>query len=346
MSLYVNALFLCMVAGLFLAPQHLWAQKVKGVTAVRQALSSSVDRSLAKVMKKPDIRLSVARMEDRGIFIKYPPQQRPHSTAFLFKTTYQGRPEVWAATAGHTAQLGEELILTFHDGQKEIYVKGSLVQNGPALLSDAALIKLEEPIPEELQPFSLATAINPQEPLTTWGYASHNLYRIDNLTFEKDNTRFIRTDFPESQKKRSGLCGGPLLNPQGEVLGIHCGTSLEDKAYASNINIIPYLLQAYYEGSAEIPLVAKQIIFGSIQINERILNIQCTSETDKLLNHEEVYDQLPQSLIMSLYSDPEVRYVRFVLGSYLQDKPTYRVLVYDKQTHKHWFEPLSHKLGF
>ena len=240
-----NVLCLLVVAGFFLAPQCLWAQKIKGAKAARQVISSSVERSLARAVKQPDIRLSVARL-DHSVLMHYPPQQRPHSTAFLFTTTYQGPPEEWAATAGHTAQVGESLVLTFYDGKKEIPVKGRLVQSGPALLSDAALIKLEDPLPAGLQPFSLSTAINPQEPLTTWGYASHKLYHIDNLTFEKDNTRFIRTDFPATQKKRSGLCGGPLLNPQGEVLGIHCGSSLEDKAYASNINIIPYLLQAYY----------------------------------------------------------------------------------------------------
>ena len=202
-------------------------------------------------------------------------------------------------------------------------------------------------MPAQLRPFALAAQIHPKEPLTTWGYAFSKLYHLDNLTFEKDNTRFVRTDFPKEQTKRSGLCGGPLLNPQGEVLGIHCGTSLENKAYAANINIIPYLLQAYYEGTAEIPLIAKQLFFGNIRIDERIWYIQCTDENGRLLNHENVYDQLPQSLLMMLYQDPEVRYLKFILGSYKEGQPTYRVLVYDKQTQKNWFEPLtsSHSRG-
>ncbi len=337
--------FLCtaLFSLLITAPGFLQAQRFKAVPTLFSTFSSSLDRYLAAAAattRRPDIRLSVARL-DHAVLLDMPMNKRPHSSAFLFKTTYKGRPEIWAATAGHVAQTGEKLLLTFYDGKKEIPVEGVLVQSGPALLSDAALIKIEKPLPPALQPFELATQITPQEPLTTWGYASNKLYHIDNLTFEKDNSRFIRTDFPAAQKKRSSLCGGPLLNPRGEVLGIHCGSSLDDKSYAANIHIIPYLLQAYYEGTAHIPLIAKEVVFGSIRLDERIMYMLCTDEHGKILNQEEIYDQLPQSLIMSLYQDPEVRYIKFLLGSHVESQPTYRVLVYDKQTRQHTFEPFK-----
>lgn len=335
--LFIGALFLSF-------PGFSYAQKAKGLRHVSKALTSTkLDRTVLKATKRPDIRLSVARL-DHAILLDLPMNKRPHSTAFLFTTRYQGVHSVWAVTAGHTAQLGEKLRLTFYDGKKEIPVDGTLVQQGPALLSDAALIKVEGPLPKELRPLELTTQINPQEKLTSWGYASNKLYQVNNLTFEKDNTRFIRTDFPAEQTKRSGLCGGPLLNAKGQAVGIHCGSTWEDKSYAASVRIIPYLLKAYREGEADIPLIAKGIDFGSIHLSERIIYIQCMDAHGTIINQEEIYDQLPQSLLMSLSQDPEVRYLRFVLGSYIQDQPTYRVLVYDKASGTHHFEPLhKHK---
>ena len=301
---------------------------------------SLLERKISSTLsRRPDIRLSVARL-DHACLLDCPMNKRPHSTAFLFTTRDNGNWYTYAVTAGHTAQLGEELLLTFYNGKKEIPIRGTVVQQGPALLSDIALIKIDSPFTRELNPLKLTTQVNPQEKLTTWGYSANKLYQINNLTLEKDNTRFLRTDFPAAQTKRSGLCGGPLLNVNGEVLGVHCGSTWEDKSYAASVRMIPYLLQAYHNGHAEIPIIAKEINFGSIDINERIIYVQCMNEQGQLINQEDIYDQLPQSLLMSLYQDPEVRYLRFVLGSYQKDFPTYRVLVYDKTTATSYFEPL------
>lgn len=328
-----------LLAALVAAPFCAHAQKFKWAQAPLN--SARLSRTVLNATKRPDIRLSVARL-DHAILLDTPMNKRPHATAFLFTTTYQGAQVTWAATAGHNAQLGEKLRLTFYNGKKEIPVDGTLVQQGPALLSDVALIKLDSPSLPDLRPLQLTTQIDPNEKLTTWGYASNKLYQVSNLTFEKDNTRFLRTNFPATQTKRAGLCGGPLLNTQGQALGIHCGT-YDDKSYAASIRIIPYLLQAYYEGNAQIPIIAKGIDFGSIDLNERIIYIQCMNEHGQLINQEDIYDQLPQSLLMSLYQDPEVRYLRFVVGSYQQENPSYRVLVYDKKTNTHSFEPLRHQ---
>lgn len=328
------------ITALWTVPFCAHAQKVRAVKPVTKALSSSrLSRTVLQAAKRPDIRLSVARL-DHAILLDVPINKRPHSTAFLFSTTYKGKKEVWAVTARHTAQLGEKLLLTFYDGKKSIPIYGTLVQQGPVLLSDASLIKLDNPPLEKLHPFELTTQINPHEKLATWGYASNKLYQVNNLTFEKDNTRFLRTDFPPEQKKRSGLCGGPLLNAQGQAVGIHCGSTMEDKAYAASVRIIPYLLQAYHEGNAQIPIIAHGINFGSINLDERIMYIQCMNEHGEMINQEDFYDQLPQSLLMTLYQDPEVRYLRFVLGSLDNEEPVFRVLVYDKKTQTSTFEPL------
>ncbi len=338
-----------LVAGLLSLPGGLCAQGARAIlSAASKTLSpqtvSSLQRSVLTAAKRSDIRLSVARL-DHGILLNCPAHLRPHSSAFLFQTQYQGHPEIWAATAGHTAQPGEDILLTFHNGKKAIPVMGELVQRGPDLLSDAALIRLNDPLPEDLQPFMLADVADVEGELTTWGYSHNKLYRVAGLHFEKDNTRFIRTDFPREQKRRSGLCGGPLVNAQGKVLGIHCGSTLDDKAFAASMRIIPYLLQAYHEGTADVPLQIGEWNLGTINIEERITQIACLSENGHTLNILEVYDQLHQSNILSLLEDPEVRYLKIALGSYSRDhRATFRYLIFDKQTRTHTFEPFKEQI--
>ena len=168
MSFQARIFPLSILASVILLPGALCAQ-VRSVA--QKALvslshykpSPQLERLAAEAaFERADIRLSVARL-DHSILMDLPANKRPHSTAFLFETTYQGHPEVWAATAGHVAQEGEGLRLTFYDGTKEIPVEGTLVQTGPALLSDAALIRLDTPVPPELRPFALAETINPQD---------------------------------------------------------------------------------------------------------------------------------------------------------------------------------------
>ena len=310
---------------------------------VTGSLSATLKRTALQAVKRPDIRLSVARL-DHACILSTPTNKRPHSSAFLFETTYKGKKEIWAATSSHVTQKGEPLLLTFFNGKKSFPVFGDVVRTGPALLSDIALIKLQEPLPPQLKPFKLANVEDTQSPLSLWGYSYNKLYHVENLTFEKDNTRFLRTDFPFEQRRRAGLCGGPLLNQKEEVLGVACGVSMEDKAYATSIRIIPYLLQAYHEGSAEIPLMIHGKNLGNIHIDERIYLIRCLDENGTSINLYETYDQLHQSDIERLLNDPEVHYLQLILGSYGADSnPVYRALTYDKKTGTHWIEPYKQR---
>ena len=56
-----------------------------------------------------------------------------------------------------------------------------------------------------------------------------------------------------------------------------------------------------------------------------------------IINDEPVYKQLHQSDVLTLLNDPEVRYMRFLLGPRYENKVT-RILIYDKKTQKYWFE--------
>ncbi len=302
-------------------------------------IAASVQRKV-RYTRKPDMRLSVARL-DHALLLKTPRNVRPHSTAFLFQTTYKGQPEIWAATSGHVAQAQEPVRLTFYKGDQEIVLNGVVAQQGPALLSDAALIKITSPIPGVLRPLTLTEHPRFDKPLDAWGYASNQFYRLPRLTFEKDNTRFIRTNFPDKQTKRAGLCGGPLLDAKGQAAGIICGSSLTNKTYFANTKILPYLLQAYHEGTADIPLVIHGKTFGKIRIDERVWMVQNMDGLGRILSTYEVEEQLHQSKMSELLEMPGTRLVKFVLGHYENGSPVFRTLVYELQTGSYYFEPFE-----
>ena len=137
-----------------------------------------------------------------------------------------------------------------------------------------------------------------------------------------------------------------MLNSKGQVLGIHCGTSLDDKSYAANINIVPYLIRAYYEGETDIPIFMEKHQLGTIHIDERIWYIQCMDANENLINSEPIYEQLHQSDVLRLLNDPEVHYMRFLLGPKHEGRIT-RILVYDKATQKYHFrDPVQTSYNF
>lgn len=294
-----------------------------------------------------DIRLSVAKLES-FYSLKLPEKMRPTATAFVFKTKYKEQDEVWAVTAGHIAKgFGQAVRLSFYNGEKEITVNGKVVRYGPNLLSDAALIKLKDPLPPEIKPLTLAAEVHPGEKLASVGYVKHQIYYTKDRFLQKDNGRFLRTDFDVPENLRSGLCGGPLLTPGGTAAGIHCGsTFMKNRAYAAHINIVPYLIKAYHEGTAEIPLVMGPWNFGPIRLSEHIHAVDALDENQRVLSRYDVQNQLHQSTVLALFNLPKTRFLRFLLEdrknepSVFDTHNDFRYLIYDKEQKTVRFEPV------
>lgn len=295
-----------------------------------------------------DIRLSVAKLES-FYSLKLSEKMRPTATAFVLKAPYKGKDEVWAVTAGHIAKgFGQTVKLFFYNGDREIEINGKVVQHGPNLLSDAALIKLTDPLPPQIKPLALAETVQPGEKLASAGYVKHQLYYTKDRFLQKDNSRFLRTDFDVPENLRAGLCGGPLLTPQGLAAGIHCGSAfMESRAYAAHINIVPYLIKAYHEGTAEIPLVMGPWNFGPIRLSEHIHSVEALDANGRVLWLYQVENQLHQSTVLDLFNKPQTRSLRFLLedrGSeptVFDMKNEFRHLIYDKEQKTVRFEPVT-----
>lgn len=316
--------------------------------AITRANAASLATHQAQVLQAKDMRQSVAKVLS-SFLEDWPEKQQPSATAFVFKTHYNGKEEVWGATAAHIAKgMGNRLSLVFYNGSKRIDVPAEVVQYGPNMISDLALLKLPENLPPEIVPLPLSDApAKTGEAFIAGGYSNHRFIYTGKQHLQKDNSRFLRTDFFVPLKNRAGLCGSPLINAQGEVAGILCGSIWEaDVAFAANTNVLSYLLEAQHKGSADIPLVAGSIKLGDIKTTEHIHSVEALNAQRQTIGKYDTQNRLPQSTMLALLKLPDTHFLRFMLEDrgnkpmeFNMDNP-FRYLIYNKEQDTFEYQPI------
>ena len=315
---------------------------------ITRANAASLATHQAQVLQAKDMRQSVAKVLS-SFLEDWPEKQQPSATAFVFKTHYNGKEEVWGATAAHIAKgMGNRLSLVFYNGSKRIDVPAEVVQYGPNMISDLALLKLPENLPPEIVPLPLSDApAKTGEAFIAGGYSNHRFIYTGKQHLQKDNSRFLRTDFFVPLKNRAGLCGSPLINTQGEVAGILCGSIWEaDVAFAANTNVLSYLLEAQHKGSADIPLVAGSIQLGDIKTTEHIHSVEALNAQRQTIGKYDTQNRLPQSTMLALLKLPDTHFLRFMLEDrgnkpmeFNMDNP-FRYLIYNKEQDTFEYQPI------
>ena len=315
---------------------------------ITRANAASLATHQAQVLQAKDMRQSVAKVLS-SFLEDWPEKQQPSATAFVFKTHYNGKEEVWGATAAHIAKgMGQQLTLVFYEGDKKIVLPAEVVQYGPNMISDLALLKLPENLPPEIVPLPLSDApAKTGEAFIAGGYSNHRFIYTGKQHLQKDNSRFLRTDFFVPLKNRAGLCGSPLINAQGEVAGILCGSIWEaDVAFAANTNVLSYLLEAQHKGSADIPLVAGSIKLGDIKTTEHIHSVEALNAQRQTIGKYDTQNRLPQSTMLALLKLPDTHFLRFMLEDrgnkpmeFNMDNP-FRYLIYNKEQDTFEYQPI------
>lgn len=315
---------------------------------ITRANAASLATHQAQVLQAKDMRQSVAKVLS-SFLEDWPEKQQPSATAFVFKTHYNGKEEVWGATAAHIAKgMGQQLTLVFYEGDKKIVLPAEVVQYGPNMISDLALLKLPENLPPDIVPLPLSDApAKTGEAFIAGGYSNHRFIYTGKQHLQKDNSRFLRTDFFVPLKNRAGLCGSPLINAQGEVAGILCGSIWEaDVAFAANTNVLSYLLEAQHKGSADIPLVAGSIKLGDIKTTEHIHSVEALNAQRQTIGKYDTQNRLPQSTMLALLKLPDTHFLRFMLEDrgnkpmeFNMDNP-FRYLIYNKEQDTFEYQPI------
>ena len=198
----------------------------------------------------------------------------PPATAFIFEEQYNGKTYLWGATASH--YLLENPILKIPQTGEEFPVQ--LVAQGHYGMNDVSLFPIPAQLQGKLKPLKLAPhAPHIQEKLVSAGYFD------DSFHVEKGRkvidflpTRILTSLTVEDELSREGACGGPVLNKQGNIVGMHVGSSAKKQAgFVVPVENIYEVLQAYHNnGKALRPFYFNGRHIGMLNINEYVQSIE------------------------------------------------------------------------
>lgn len=269
-------------------------------TSVRTANTRQVQP--ASVLKPSELKISVlAPVEERlssyrpavsllrSMFRAHPGVGGARSDSFSGTLLQLEDGSVFGVVATHAlAETATELSLKRHF-LAEIYVDGHFVAvpaeivvlSAPMML-DVSLVKLQlTPFQKEfLRPFSLsAQPPSPNDLLASHGFVREQATHVPNRYMMSQSNVSLRTMMPYPQE-RKGLCGGPLVNAQNELVGIHVGSTANttnggDVGFATPVSYLKLLVQAYQQGhSVTYPIMFQGQKIVDLALEEYISQIR------------------------------------------------------------------------
>lgn len=289
--------------------------KKEGKNAVSAALKTAAQQAAHPFWPEKNKRLAAMRPSvlplREDIQAMYPETQLTASS-FVIEETFNGKKQLWGVTAAHVAnQLSANPGIVTKKGIIPIQVA---IQGSPDM-TDIALF----PIPQELTPYVHPLTLAKQSPAAgtmthSFGYFHNGFHRVDNRQVLERTTSRLITSLEFKTKDRGGACGGPLLNAQNQVVGVHIGSSSSKKlSYAVPVEHIYKLLAAYHNGGKYMqPLLFKGKKLGEININEALVAVQAryrgrttanlfTQHQENLINYAHLETLLPPGPIDELY---------------------------------------------
>ena len=225
-------------------------------------------------------------------------------SVFFIEEMREGEKYLWGVTAAHVLDLlgeGTSLYVTTQSGIS-LNFPFEIAAKGNAGMADIALLRIKEDISDFVHPIPLAEdAPQSGDMLRSYGFFEGDFHIVPNRRVLLSSPGRIITSFEFGNHERAGACGGPLLNENNELVGIHCGSSKSKmESYAVPVSFLRDLIEAAHNnGSKTRDLVLNGQIIGQIDINEYIYSVMINRRGQNLLAfqlwHEEYkvdYDHL------------------------------------------------------
>ena len=259
--------------------EHDLPSNLRGMTPAQAGMSHALEQTVRRaevtqaVLQHP-AQNAIFKIKEREWLFRFVSIQ---GTGFAIEEVYKGKKYVWGVTATHYG-YGKPAI-QLDDQHKPIKVP--FIIQGSAGRNDVTLFPIPEDLVPALVPLHLAVReTQVGDNLSSVGYWNNKIHVDPVRTVKEINVhQFITSLYIEPTPVREGTCGSPVLNEQGEVVGMHVGNSPRQQVgYVVPVSHIRQALQAYHEGQFSQSLFFNGVEIGKIDINEYIDAIEMYRE--------------------------------------------------------------------
>ena len=272
----------------------------------------------------------------KGIFRAYPKDQlTTHAySGFVFKT----EGEVFGVVAAHTispdyteSELGPFFTARFLIDGQIIDIPAEIVQVSAPSMLDIALVKFRPEDEKLFHPFTLAEE-EPSlgETLQGIGFSHNRVAFMPKRRLLENTLISLRTDMVFPRVDRPGLCGGPVLNQNGEVVGVHTGSkrAVEDIGFATKAGYLQMLVAAYRQQAqlqTLFPLRLGAHHVADLNVNEYVSAVNIQDENGNIVWRHSVSEKFPYNTILKQL--PRGRYIEldisrvWWMGQFLMQSP-------------------------
>lgn len=205
--------------------------------------------------------------------LAFPKENLFVATSFVIEEEFQGKKFLWGVTAAHIAELVQPAPAVFI-GTKSVKVRFAV--HGHSSMADLAIFPLPEELKNQIAPLKLAKEpLHVGEKTYSFGFFDDDFYLVPDRTVTEITPNRFLTSLEFKTKRRNGACGGPLLNANGEVVGVHVGSSNSKQvSFAVPASQIIRLLRAYRNGGEEKQIFFNGVNLGRLPINENIYRLR------------------------------------------------------------------------
>ena len=251
------------------------------------------------------------------------------------------------STLSNLASLGKTIDLEVYNPQGiSIPLRAEVVQLGA--LQDVSLIKFRPSDEANLSPLLLRSQeVSADTPLHVQGFNQENqLIHLAGLSVFRTTSTFMQVRFPGTLEERTGLCGSPALDENGQLAGIVIGHrnaregQTLDAGYIAPLSSIKTLLTAYRNGGkATFPLQLNNQTITQLGVDEWINQVYLFDKNDDLVWHSEPitkfsYQQLEEKIkeLSPLHMGLDIYQIRWSDDGELQSESLKRIVYnFEKQ---------------